>query len=110
MCIASGLPVGLKAKDGEIYVLIGKQQPPSPQPTAKHESLNAQLAPYAAKIVTVSGTIVTKKGMHVIENAQLVGEQAFWQGGSERENLIRRPPDEISILWNRSRSGSMILA
>jgi hypothetical protein len=25
MCIASGLPVGLKAKDGEIYVLIGKQ-------------------------------------------------------------------------------------
>ena len=25
MCIASGLPVGLKAKDGTIYVLIGKQ-------------------------------------------------------------------------------------
>jgi hypothetical protein len=56
------------------------------------------LAPYAAKIVTVSGTIVTKKGMHVIENAQLVGEQAFWQGGSERESLIRRPPDEIFAL------------
>jgi hypothetical protein len=43
MCIASGLPVGLKAKDGTIYVLIGKQEPPSPQPAAKHESLNAQL-------------------------------------------------------------------
>lgn len=84
MCIASGLPVGLKAKDGEIYVLIGKQQPPSPQPAAKHESLNAQLAPYAAKIVTVSGTIVIKRGMHVIENAQLVGEQAFWQGSPGR--------------------------
>jgi hypothetical protein len=29
-CIASGLPVGLKAKDGTIYVLIGKQEPPRP--------------------------------------------------------------------------------
>ena len=77
MCIASGLPVGLKAKDGEIYVLIGKQQPPSPQPAAKHESLNTQLAPYAAKIVTVSGTIVSKRGMNVIENAQLVSEQTL---------------------------------
>jgi hypothetical protein len=42
MCIASGLPVGLKGKDGKIYVLIGKQVPPSSQPAAKHESLNAQ--------------------------------------------------------------------
>jgi len=101
MCIASGLPVGLKAKDGEIYVLIGKQQPPSPQPAAKHESLNAQLAPYAAKIVTVSGTIVTQKGMHVIENAQLVGEQAFWQGSPgrvKRENLVSQSAREIFAL------------
>jgi hypothetical protein len=77
MCIASGLPVGLKAKDGQIYVLIGKQEPPSAQPAAKHESLNTQLAPYAAKIVTVSGTIVSKRGMNVIENAQLVSEQTL---------------------------------
>ena len=109
MCIASGLPVGLKAKDGEIYVLIGKQQPPSPQPAAKHESLNAQLAPYAAKIVTVSGTIVSKRGMHVIENAQLVGEQALWQENPDRmkrENLMRRPPDEIFTLLSRPAGGS----
>ena len=79
MCIASGLPVGLKGKDGKIYVLIGKQEPPSPQPAAKHESLNAQLAPYAAKMVTVSGTIVTKKGVNVIENAQVLSEEARWR-------------------------------
>src|SRR6516225_46183 len=79
MCIASGLPVGLKAKDGTIYVLIGKQMPPSAQPAAKHESLNAQLAPYAAKIITISGTIVSKKGANVIENAQLLTEEALMQ-------------------------------
>jgi hypothetical protein len=79
MCIASGLPVGLKTRDGTIYVLIGKQLPPSPQPTAMHESLNAQIAQYAAKIVTVSGTVVSKKGMNVIENAQLLNEEAQWQ-------------------------------
>ena len=77
MCIASGLPVGLKGKDGKIYVLIGNQLPPSSQPAAKHESLNAQLAPYAAKIVTVSGTIVSKKGVNVIENAKLLSEEAL---------------------------------
>jgi len=84
MCIASGLPVGLKGKDGKIYVLIGKQVPPSSQPAAKHESLNAQLAPYAAKIVTVSGTIVRKKGVNVIENAQFVSEEALWQHSPDR--------------------------
>jgi hypothetical protein len=84
MCIASGLPVGLKGKDGTIYVLIGKQEPPSPQPAAKHESLNAQLAPYAAKIVTISGTIVRKKGATVIENAQLLSEEALREGSPDR--------------------------
>jgi hypothetical protein len=85
MCIASGLPVGLKGKDGKIYVLIGNQLPPSTQPAAKHETLNAQLAPYAAKIVTVSGTIVSKKGVNVIENAQLLSEEAL---GQESPDLL----------------------
>jgi hypothetical protein len=71
-CIESGLPVGLKAKDGKVYVLIGGQIPPGPQPGPKHESLNAQLAPYAAMVVTVSGVLVSKDGVNVIENAQLV--------------------------------------
>jgi hypothetical protein len=84
MCIASGLPVGLKGQDGKIYVLIGDQVPPSSQPAAKHESLNAQLAPYAAKIVTVSGTIVSKSGVNVIENAQVLSEEALSQGSPDR--------------------------
>src|SRR5580704_4036025 len=89
MCIASGLPVGLMAKDGTIYVLIGKQEPPSPQPAAKHESLNAQLAPYAAKIVTISGTIVSKKGANVIENAQLLSEEALFQRSPDRVTNLK---------------------
>jgi hypothetical protein len=52
MCMASGLPVGLKAK-GESLRSDSKQEPTNPQPTAKHVSLNAQLAPHAAKIVTM---------------------------------------------------------
>lgn len=76
MCIASGLPVGLKTRDGKIYVLIGKQLAPSSQPAAMHESLNAQIAQYAARIVTVSGTIVSKRGASVIENAQLISQEA----------------------------------
>ena len=75
-CIASGLPVGLKTKNGKIYVLIGKLIPPSAEPGAKHESLNAQLAPLAAKIVTVTGTVVNKQNINVIENAELARGQA----------------------------------
>jgi hypothetical protein len=58
--------------------------PPSAQPGAKHESLNAQLAPYAAKIVTMSGTIVRKNGMNVMENAELRTEEALWQQNPDR--------------------------
>jgi len=70
-CIASGLPVGLKATDGRIYLLIGKQEPPS-QVAPKRESLNAQLALYAAKVVTVRGTIIRKQGVNVIEDARVI--------------------------------------
>jgi hypothetical protein len=70
--------------EGEGRKNIGQQESPSPQRAAKHESLNAQLAPYAAKIVTVSGTIVTKKGVNVIENAQILREEARWQQNPDR--------------------------
>jgi hypothetical protein len=73
-CIESGLPVGLKTKDGRIYVLIGEQIPPGPQPGPKHESFNAQLARYVAMVVTVSGTLVSKEGVNVVENARLLRE------------------------------------
>jgi hypothetical protein len=45
--------------------------------------LNAKLAPYAAKIATVTGTIVSKDGMNVIENAELVSEQAQWRDAAK---------------------------
>ena len=82
-CIESGLPVGLKAKDGKVYVLIGEQTPPGPQPGPKHESFNAQLARYAARTVTVSGTLVSKQGVNVIENARLLREYSATGEGIE---------------------------
>ena len=59
--------------------LSASRMAPRPHPAAKHESLNAELAPHAAKIVTISGTIVSKKGVNVIENAELRSEEALWQ-------------------------------
>jgi hypothetical protein len=93
-CISSGLPVGLKAKDGTVYVLIGKQAPPGPEPAAKHESLNAQLAPYAAKIVTISGTIVRRNGVNVIENAEVRAQEVLREQSPDRmANLKERSAD-----------------
>jgi hypothetical protein len=82
-CIASGLPVGIKAKDGTVYLVIGKHTPPSSLPAPEHETLNAQLAPYAAKMVTVSGWIVIKEGLSVIEDAEV----------GDKEAQLRQNPD-----------------
>src|SRR5450432_4523216 len=57
-CIASGLPVGLKADDGKTYLLIGD-----------HKPLNSELAEYAAKKITVEGKIASRDGINMIENA-----------------------------------------
>jgi len=43
-CIRSGLPVGIKSGDGKVYLLVGNYQ-----------TVNAELADYAAKIVTIKG-------------------------------------------------------
>jgi hypothetical protein len=51
-CIRSGLPVGIKGEDGKVYLLTGK---------AGH-SVNAELADYAAKIITVKGTETARYG------------------------------------------------
>lgn len=61
MCISSGLPVGLKSADGTVYLLIGE-----------HKPANALLADYAAKTVTVKGKLVTRDGMNLLENVELV--------------------------------------
>jgi hypothetical protein len=57
-CIMSNLPVGLKTDDGKIYLLIGE-----------HKPLNAELAQYAAKKITVEGKVASRDGVNMIENA-----------------------------------------
>ena len=60
-CIESGLPVGLKAEDGKTYVVIGQ-----------HEPMNKTLAPLAGKTVTLKGKVVSRDGLNMIANAELV--------------------------------------
>ena len=60
-CIQGGRPVGLKGNDGRTYLLLGPTQ-----------TLNTQLAPFAAKTVTVMGKVVYRDGIRGIENAALV--------------------------------------
>jgi hypothetical protein len=60
-CISSGLPVGLKTDDGKVYLLIGE-----------HKPLNDQLAPLAGKVVTIRGKAVSRDGINLLENAELV--------------------------------------
>lgn len=59
-CITSGLPVGLKAEDGKVYLLVGE-----------HKPINSSLADLAAKTVTVKGKLVTRDGISMIENAEI---------------------------------------
>jgi len=44
-CIKRGLPAGIKAEDGKVYLLTGNPG----------DSLSAKLADYAAKVVTIKG-------------------------------------------------------
>lgn len=60
-CITSGLPVGLKTADGTTYLLIGEHRP-----------ANAELAPYAAKTITVKGKFVRRDGINLLENITIV--------------------------------------
>ncbi|MGH7984471.1 MAG: hypothetical protein ACREFF_15205 [Candidatus Udaeobacter sp.] len=45
ICIKNGLPAGIKTQDGKVYLLTGEPG----------QSINAQVADYAAKIVTIKG-------------------------------------------------------
>jgi hypothetical protein len=60
-CISSGLPVGLKATDGTIYLLIGEHMP-----------ANSDLAAYAAKTITVKGKFASRDGINLLENIEIV--------------------------------------
>jgi hypothetical protein len=52
VCIRNGLPVGIKAQDGKVYLLTGEPG----------YSVNAELADYAAKIVTIKGKQTVRGG------------------------------------------------
>jgi len=60
-CISAGLPVGLKGEDGKIYMLIGD-----------HKPMNNELVKYAAQTITVKGKAVSRDGVNMIENAEIV--------------------------------------
>jgi len=61
-CIASGLPVGIKSSDdGKVYLVIGQ-----------HKPLNSELAEYGGKTVTLKGKLVSRDGINMLENAELV--------------------------------------
>ena len=60
-CIASGLPAGIKTEDGKIYLIVGM-----------HKPLNKELAEVAGKVVTLKGKAVSKDGVNLLENAEIV--------------------------------------
>jgi hypothetical protein len=51
-CIRKGLPVGIKAQNGKVYLLTGKAG----------QSINSQLADYAAKVITIKGRETVRDG------------------------------------------------
>ena len=60
-CIESGLPVGIKTADGKVFLIIGE-----------HKPLNKELAEFAAKTITIKGKLVTRDGISLIANAEIV--------------------------------------
>jgi hypothetical protein len=55
-CIRKGLPVGIKGEDGKTYLLVGQ----------KH-ALNAELADYAAKTVSIRGKEAVRDGFALLQ-------------------------------------------
>jgi hypothetical protein len=56
ICIRKGLPVGLKGEDGKVYLLVGEKHP-----------VNAELADYAAKTVTIKGMETKREGFALLQ-------------------------------------------
>jgi hypothetical protein len=52
ICIRNGLPAGIKAQDGKVYLLTGEPG----------HSINAEVADYAAKTVTIKGRQTVRDG------------------------------------------------
>lgn len=60
MCIKHGGPVGILS-DGKAYLVIGD-----------HKAMNAQLAEYAGKTITLKGKLASKGGISLLANAEIV--------------------------------------
>ena len=52
ICIRKGSPAGIKAQDGKVYLLTGEPG----------QSINAELAEYAAQVVTIKGKKSVRDG------------------------------------------------
>jgi hypothetical protein len=52
VCIKNGAPAGIKAQDGKVYLLTGEPG----------QSINTELADYAAKVVTIKGRQTVRDG------------------------------------------------
>ena len=61
VCIRNGLPVGIKAQDGKVYLLSGEPG----------HSVNAELADYAAKIVTIKGKQSIRNGFAQLQVGEI---------------------------------------
>src|SRR5205823_7988283 len=84
-CIRSGLPVGIKAEDGKVYLLVGTNW-------RRGEPLNNQLAEYAAKTVTVKGKVGTRDGFAMLTDATVVSfgvETAFPEPVADDHDIAR---------------------
>ena len=57
ICIKSGEPAGIKAQDGRVYLLTGEPG----------HSVNAELAEYAAQVVTIKGRRSVRDGFAQLE-------------------------------------------
>ncbi|CAF0689867.1 hypothetical protein [Candidatus Methylacidithermus pantelleriae] len=60
-CINSGLPVGIKDKSGKVYLVVGE-----------HKPLNRELAGRAASVVTLKGKLVSRDGINLLEDAEII--------------------------------------
>lgn len=59
-CIKGNGPVGI-VSDGKAYLVVGE-----------HKPMNAQLAEFAGKTVTVKGKLAERGGIAMLENAEIV--------------------------------------
>lgn len=60
-CIGMGLPVGIKGEDGKVYLVVGE-----------HKPINQELEKEAGKTVTLKGKVVSRDGVTLLENAEMV--------------------------------------